>query len=519
MRVGLLTLALTLLPICKALCIEHPEQTEGAVPMLSQDAEPTTLYYILTGEAAVGSGEYTAYQLVSNRHHVLSTRANTGYMRAALIGQKSIGKSGDWQLSGALDMIASAHADHRLYLQQLYGRLAWRNFYLEAGAREYRPVLRDMELSSGSLIQSGNAKPVPQLRIGTEGFWTIPGLKNWLQTYFDACYGHFVDDGWLEGQYETFRAQLGNRHYVTTDVWLHQKKLYLRTDPNRRLSFTIGMEHSVQFGGRNRDYVEGKERITTIHPTLGDFFKVILPLGEGNVGTTNDKHVEWVKGNHLGEWSLQFDYRIARSHKVKLYLEVPFEDGSGIRKGNGMDGLWGIEYRNCKNTRTALRALTIEYLRTTDQSGPIHWSPDDFSATGQKLPPSSTGNDNYYNNYMYNGYCHYGMSMGTPLLKSPIYNRDAYLGFVDNRVQAYHVGISGDITERLRYLVRGSWREGMGTYFVPLTERSHSLDIMSRLSYWQGPWRLAGAVGYTRGNIYGDCMTLNFSIAYHGKII
>lgn len=485
--------------------------------MMGQSGK-TEWRYELTAETALGSGDYTAYQLVTNRHHVLSTRANTAYLRAAVQGNHRF-ENEDWTLSGAADLVASVHADQPAYLQQLYVNLQWQNFYLEAGAREYHPVLRNQQLSSGSLIESGNAKPVPQLRLGTDGFWTIPGLKNWVQTYFDASYGHFVDDGWLTDQYALFCQQVGQRHYLTTQVWMHQKKLYLRTDPSRRFSFTVGMEHSVQFGGKRQDYVAGQERITHLTPSVGDFFKVILPLGDGNVGDTSDSSVEWVKGNHLGEWSLQLAYRLSADRQLIAYLESPFEDGSGIRKGNGMDGLWGLEYRHETDEVTPLRGIVVEYLRTMDQSGPVHWAPEDFSASGKTFPLASTGNDNYYNNYMYNGYSHHGMSMGTPLLMSPIYNRDGYLGFVDNRVQAYHLGIEGDISRRLDYRVRGSWREGRGTYFVPLSTRHHSLDVMAQVGCHQGPWHLTSALGYTTGNIYGDCLSFNFSISFHGKIL
>ena len=43
----------------------------------TDETNKTSVTYDLTAETAVGSGSYTAYQLVTNRHHVLATRANT----------------------------------------------------------------------------------------------------------------------------------------------------------------------------------------------------------------------------------------------------------------------------------------------------------------------------------------------------------------------------------------------------------------------------------------------------------
>ena len=84
----------------------------------AQDTLKTHITYDLTTEAAMGTGDYTAYQLATNRHHVLGTRANTAYMRGAVNVEHQL--SEDWKLAGAVDAIASVHADHKAYLQQCY---------------------------------------------------------------------------------------------------------------------------------------------------------------------------------------------------------------------------------------------------------------------------------------------------------------------------------------------------------------------------------------------------------------
>lgn len=488
----------------------------GNSKLLAQEDHSFHANYTLSAETALGSGDFTAYQLVENQFDVLSHQSNTGYFRASLDIDKSFGK--DWQVSGAIDFVVSAHAKRTTYLQQLFANLSYKDFYLELGSREHAPVLRNQLLSSGSLINSGNSKPIPEVRIGTHGFYIVPGTKNWLQVYFDASYGLFLDDNWLIDQQEKFQKLQGNRHFLTTDAWYHQKKLYLRTNNSRPFVLTVGIEHAVQFGGKCIDYNNGEKRITDLSPSFKDFFTVILPSGDGNVGSTDDKGKEWVKGNHLGELSFQLSYNIDQQKCISAYLENPFEDGSGIRKGNGMDGLWGIEYNNQSVEVIPLRGVVIEYLQTTDQSGPIHWSPDDFSASGEWHPNQATGNDNYYNNYFYNGYCHYGQSLGSPLLMSPVYNRDSYLGFIDTRVKAWHLGITGDITSNFDYLFRSSYREGLGTFFVPLVNKHHSFDMMCQIGYKHGAWHSSFAIGSTSGNISGNNFSFDIKIKYHGKI-
>lgn len=481
----------------------------------AQEDHALKLDYNLTTEMAVGSGKYTAYQLVANQHDALSHKSNTGYLRADIRANRQL--TDDWQLSGAVDVIASANAAHSFYLQQCYVNLQWQNFYLEAGAKEHHPVLRDAQLSSGALISSGNAKPLPEVRLGTDGFWTVPGTNRWLQIYLDASYGHFLDSDWQEERFDDYLSNHYNS-FVTTDVWYHQKKLYFRSDPFRKWSFTLGIEHAVQFGGQKVGYETGQQKVVNTSPSLGDFFHVIIPQSDGSPST--DAGDSFVYGNHLGSWTLQLDWNLSDVQQVSAYLDNPFDDGSGIRKGNRWDGLWGLEYHNRTKQTCALRGIVMEYLCTQDQSGSIHWAPGDFVATGSTpYPHPATGNDNYYNNFFYNGYAHYGQTMGNGLLMSPIYNEDCYPGFVDNRVKAWHLAVTGDVTTHLYYLVRGSYREGLGTFFVPLNRKHHSLDAMARLGYHCGSWHYSAAFGISQGNIYGDCTTFDLKISYHGKIL
>ena len=60
-----------------------------------------SLTYDLTTETAVGTGDFTAYQLVTNRHHVLATRPNTAYLRGTVNATHAFNE--DWKLSGCVD--------------------------------------------------------------------------------------------------------------------------------------------------------------------------------------------------------------------------------------------------------------------------------------------------------------------------------------------------------------------------------------------------------------------------------
>ena len=486
----------------------------------AQDSQNTQISYDLTTEIAAGSGDYTAYQLVTNRHHVLGTKANTGYMRGAVNIEHQLGK--DWTLSGAVDAIGSVHGDHKAYLQQCYANLSWKDFFLEVGARELKPVIRDENLSIGSFAKGTNAKPIPQIHLGTNGYWTVPFTKGWLEINFDGGYGKFMDSNYREEAFyqgvDANGRNINNKY--ATGILYHQKHFYFRTNPNKRFFFVGGIEHVVQFGGTKYMYNDKGELLSKSKPTnLKAFTEIILPLGDKNY-YENDAMEDWIYGNHLGEMTVQLGWNINKNHLLQAYLDDIFEDGSGMRKSNGWDGTWGLQYDNKTHGVQYVRKAVVEYFQSTNQSGPLHYDRGDYpEPIRSEITDKVTGKDEYYNHTCYGSYTHYGMTPGIALITSPIYNKGGFTEFRDNRVKAWHMGISGEITDRLSYLAKGSYREGWGTYDFPLAEKHHSFDMMLQGIYTIGNWQFSGAYALDRGNIYGDCSTFNLKINYHGKIL
>ena len=478
----------------------------------AQDSLGTHITYDVTAETAVGTGDYTAFQLATNRHHALGTRSNTAYLRGAMNIEHVFNK--DWKLSGAVDAIGSLHADHKVFLQQCYVNLSWKSFFFEVGSRELPQVVRDNLLSSGSFVKGTNAKPIPQVHVGTNGFWTVPFTKKWVQINFDFGYGKFLDNNYHEKQFNE-----GNNTRYTKGAYYHQKHLYIRSNPDKPVFVMVGIEHAVQFGGTMYMYENGEITAKKKPANLKAFWRAILPTGDSKY-FENDAKEDWVYGNHVGVMTYQIGWNINQDHQLQVYLDNPFEDGSGIRKGNGWDGLWGLQYTNKTAGRQYVRGAVFEYFQSTNQSGPIHWDSGDYpEPIRSQIKDKVTGVDEYYNHSFYDGYAYYGMTPGNALITSPIYNKDGYLLFRDNRVKAWHLGVNGEITDRLSYLVKGSYREGWGTYYTPLSPKHHSFDAMFQGIYQLGPWQFSAAYAFDKGNIYGDCSTFNFKINFHGKIL
>lgn len=476
----------------------------------------------LSAEAAAGNGAYTAFFLTANRHGILSSRTNTSYLRAAYHAEK---ECGDWRLSGTADMQLSVRpSEHTpLYLQQLYLQAQWQWLDLRIGSREIAPLFRDQSLSSGSTVWSGNARPIPGAYIGTHQFVNIPGTRQWIQFYMDASYGYYLDSDYLEDEYDKYLiGKTGyGRSYCTTQVWSHQKRAALRTRPDKPLVFTFSCDHAVQFGGKSVNYID-PTLCGDFSPAFKDLFTVILPLHGDDTSTSGDQ--AFVYGNHIGNLSAMLEYQWEKdfSRRVALYCEDPFEDGSGIRKGNRMDGLWGIEYQN-KADNALIQGIVLEYLQTTDQSGPIHWAPGDFAGQAiSNVAHSAQGADNYYNNFFYNGYSHFGQACGSPLLKSPAYNADHYLCFTDNRVLAWHLGLRGHLWTfpdpkrgELSYRLLASHRRSWGTYFEPAPSIRLSTSAMAEFTYAVGRWQSTVAYAFDEGDLMGHNHTINVRINYH----
>jgi hypothetical protein len=492
--------------------------TVGAITPLAATAQ-TTLDYTATAETAFGSGSFTPYFLSSNRHGILSTKPNTSYVRYALTSSHTLRQG--LSLDGAFDLQLSDHDYQTLYLQQLYVGLQWQWLRLEAGTREYDPHIRNRALSSGSTIWSGNARPIPQVRLSTVDYVTLPGTHGWLQLYFDGSYGRFIDTDYQEDRYAEYTALQPTytaSRFLTTDVWYHQKRIFFRTDPKRRFSLTAGMEHAVQFGGRTNVPSELQEGETThkFTPKAKDFFKVLWPSSGDAESAGGDRN--FVYGNHLGNIQFTLDYHPNATHTLSAYVEDLFEDGSGMAKRNGWDGLWGLEYKAPEGRW--LTGVVLEYLQTSDQSGPIHYAPSDFTDDAHAaVTAQARGADDYYNNYFYNGYTHYGMSLGSPLLMSPRYNLDGYLRFTDTRVRAYHIGVSGAPFARWEYRLLVSYRESWGTPFVPSEVTHHSFNTLLEATYRWSRWRLTAAYALDRGNLYGDNAAFNVRISHSGHLL
>lgn len=476
----------------------------------------------------VSDGALAPYYAASNRYGTL-TQGNSSLASAAVWQEMdstqrfSFGFGAEVWAGWALDADYSRYdasaatwhnnAQHpsRAWVQQLYAEVKYRGVYAVVGQKEHRNALTDAALSSGDMTLSGNARPMPGLRMGFVDFQNIPFTNGWVQIEGEVGYYKDVQDSWLEGHYNYYN------HFITTDTWFNYKRCYFRTKPGERLSVTVGMQASCQFAGNRKMYSKGVVHYADkSSATFKTFWKALFPAGGSGGSSNGDK--AYYEGNHLGSWDLAVRYRIDGDRQLRAYYQSPFEDGSGIGKLNGWDGLYGLEYR-CKS-RALVTGAVIEYLDLMNQSGPMHWAPGDFPDS--PIRDEATGADNYYNNYFFNGYSHLGMSIGSPMLKSTIYNRDGYLAFTDNRLRGVHAAVTGFVMPDFSYRIMASYRKSSGAVFVPAVVKREATSVMVEGSY-DAHKHLPGVhivaqVAVDRGKLYGNNVGAVVSVKYCGRI-
>ena len=261
------------------------------------------------------------------------------------------------------------------------------NTYFKVGRyyRDFSLYLND-SLSSGSMLISKNAEPIP--KIGILSSYKYKGLD----FNFGIAHGSFKKND-----------------IYTKAPMLHEKFIYLNSIKNE-YEFGVGIVHEAMWGGSTEDFGD-------FGNSFKDFLKIFIsadgPFLEGQ------SHANSL-GNHLGIWD--FYYKRERNNKeLKLYYQHFFEDTSGLRFANRLDGLWGIEFSDSiKNIN-----ILFEYLNTENQD---------------RDPPYV--DDSYYNNSQYSGGWSYkGYTLGNPFINH----------LDDNPSKVLHLGIMKNDFNKYNY--------------------------------------------------------------------
>lgn len=487
-------------------CIASPTDS------LSQRTD-STYRYSAEANAVFSEGAHAPFWLAANRYGLSSIERNNGYFRAGFFRPTDYKPRFAWGFGA--DFAVGYDLTSTFVIQQLYGTVRWRSLQLTIGSREHTDGILDERLSSGDMMLSSNARPIPQVRVEMPHFEPVPFTKKWMWFKGFLSYGMMTDGSW-QHHYANLQPLGASR---STHRLYHSKGLLIRIGhEDKPLSFEGGLEMAAIFGGTI--YIHSSRppySIDEVKMPSGwkAWAKVFIPTGGGD-GTNKYLRGEEVNitGNHTGQWvaALKWDSP-DKKWNARVYYNHFFDDHSMMFPFNypWKDMLLGTEITLPRNP--VATKIVYEYINTRDQSGPILWDKDELR------PEQVSGNDDYYNHYLDVGWQHWGMGMGTPLCISPIYNSNHVLMFRHNRIKGHHIGVEGTPCPELSYRMLLTLFRSWGTYDYPTAEVAHSFNALWEVGY--KPTRLPGwsttlGIGLDAGALLGPSLGFSLSIKKTG---
>jgi hypothetical protein len=335
---------------------------------------------------------------------------------------------------------------------------------------------QDSSLSSGGLLWSGNARPMPKVSIMVPKYTAVPFTRGYLEFKGGISHGWFGDNQFVK------------------DSWLHHKYFYLQLGGRLPVHIHYGFQHFAQWGGESTDSNIGK-----LPQSFSDFMRVFF-ADHGDENAINSERLNAL-GNHLGSRNFGIDIDFSRV-KAGVYWQTIFEDSSGREFKNIKDGLWGI-YFHSKDKNRLINGAVYEFINTTDQSGPI----DSYSDNKEMWP---VGNDDYFNNGIYPfGWTYHNMVIGTPLITSPAVLKVTNSGHEyiwNNKVICHHIGLEGKHRD-LHYKLFATYYLNYGTNSYPFESAIPQYSFLLQAQIVDKlPWGMSAslAIGVDHGELYGN---------------
>ena len=471
-------------------------------PCMAQNPSDRSTDYQIEMSGSAATGQFTPFWIVSNKYGTVPLDAGNAFLRTMINHRQSLGKELQWNAS--LDLLAVTPRYRNFYVQQLYASLQYKSLCLTIGSFENYSSLWDKELSSGDMVHSANARPVPEINLSVPKFTTIPFTKKRLQFKGDFALGRSFDTQYLQTYFDD------NVFYVKNVLW-HHKSLQVRfLDPEKQFPLTVvaGLRHHAQWGGTSTNPALGKQP-----QTFKDLIRILLGRSGDETASLSDQIN--VLGNHYGSYDLQFGY-LKDVFYIRFYHQHFFEDTSGRELMNFPDGLWGLQF-DIPNF-TPINKIVIEYVDTRYQSGPIHYVLFDHNL----YPGYGGGRDSYYNNGEYTtGVSYFNRGIGSPLLTSPEYNENNTTGFKDNRVRAIHLGLQGYLSKQLSYRILATSAESWGVQLRPYPKKKNNIACGVKINYCHPRlenWIFSGEVATDYGSLYGNNAGICLSVKKTGVI-
>ena len=469
----------------------------AAAPLFAMGQKNYHLSYRIGTEATFSNGDNAPYWLTANKFGLGGTEKNNFYFRAGADWNKSYRHG--WKLAAGLDLAAGYKTPEDFWFQQAYFDVSWKVLTLSIGSKERvnSPLDKNADLTSGWMTEGINTLPIPQIRAEIRDYYSIPFTGHWLSIKGHLAYGAFLDGDWQE------KFTIPGQVYVR-DVKYHSKALMFRVGKKETfpLEFELGLHMATQFAGDQMRKLEngGSELLTDMPDGFINYVKALIP-SQGGSDTPWGEQAN-IEGNMMGSWNVAFNYYLD-DWKFRVYLDHYFEDKSQMfwSYGRWKDGQIGLQVDFPKNRWVS--SFVWEGLCTTDQTGPLLYEGYVGSFGGLK----ASGNDDYFNHYIYQAWQYYGMGMGAPLLPGPAFFKDGGITFRSNRMKGQHFGLQGTPIPGLDWRVLASFTRHWGTYSRPLDSVKHQFYGMAEVKYTPkrfSKFTFKAALGVDNGDYIGN---------------
>jgi len=382
-----------------------------ATTTLSAQRDSSLLDYDLNLRSTVGLGKQAPFLSTANQWDRFSFTPNSLALWGTVHKHLKEHSAFDYGFGAEFDANISP-TETRIFPGELYVDAKAGPFVFTAGRKQAIYGNQDPLLSSGGMLWSRNARPMPRLSLESFGYIPVPFTHRFVEVKGGITHGWFIDST------------------VTKHTLLHYKYAGIRLGGTLPVHLNYTLHHVAQWAGTSPQY-------GTSPATFANFLRVLMGKSGDESAPATERYN--TLGNHIISKNLGLEFSF-KNVNLEVYWQNIYEDKPihyMYKAYNYEDGLWGLSLHMPKNK--LLDHLLLEYLSTTDMSGP--WHDLDGLIYG--------GSDNYYNNGVYpNGWSFYGMTLGNPWLTSPKYNanyENGAVSFFNNKVRVYHVAGTGHV--------------------------------------------------------------------------
>jgi len=330
---------------------------------------------------------------------------------------------------------------------EAYLKGKWGPIQLKAGRSKDIMGLVDSTLGMGAFAMSGNALGVSKAEISMPEFWYIPFLWKLF-----SVKGNF-SIGWL-GETSIAPASItgggDHRRYGVTSVntLLHQKSLYMGFGkPEWRLHLYGGFNHQTEFGNEEEIYKD-----FNLTEAQAYYYAIVGKTWFAKNGFSTKL------GNQLGSIDVAAKYRFNK-FTAYGYHQFFYDVGALAHLANLRDGLTGVSITNNLSYKSGVhfKKFLVEYFYSKNQAGEVD------------SRPTPSGDEDYYNNYLYVlGWSYKDAGIGNPFITPRIVARSGQVSkanqyFINNRVVACHVGAELQ-AGKFNVMTKLSYSQNFGTF-------------------------------------------------------